>query len=591
VLHRYSWTLPVVAGLELAAGALEGAGIGLLIPLISTLTGSDQQPQSGLLGRLDAYASIFGESAKLFVVTGTILALIFLKCVLQMLNRTFIAWADGKISHDIRRTLATQLLSVGYPFFVREEPGRLLNIVANEVWNAAEAIRAAYNLIAAAAAVLTFAIFLLVISWQMSLAVAVGVLLIRSLRQGFTSRISRTSEQTIAANNALAARMISMLSIVRLVRIFGQEKRERARFERTSEQVRMSTLAVDLPVAMAGPTLEIAHAILFVAVLLGAYQSGMEVPVIGAFLVLLYRAQPHLRAIEYSRVRLASLAGAIREVDWLLDSSNRPAVHRELLSLSTTRRSIVFDNVCFSHEGPDDRAAALTNASFVIPDGTTTALIGPSGAGKSTIVGLLLRLIEPTSGRILVDGEDLSRLDLTAWRAKLAFAGQDLELLDGTVHENIAYGRPDASRWQVQKAAREADAESFINQLPSGYETEIGPRGTNLSEGQRQRIALARAFLREAPLLILDEATSALDEVSESAVIATLQRRTGHGTTIVVSHRASTLAACEHGIVVERGRIVETGRLSDLRWFRTAYQHAKRDVPDTEISEPCDTGG
>jgi ABC-type multidrug transport system fused ATPase/permease subunit len=466
-----------------------------------------------------------------------------------------------------------------------------LNIVANEVWNAADAIRAAYNFIAAAAAVLTFAIFLLVISWQMSLAVAVGVLLIRILRQGFTSRISRTSEQTIAANNALAARMISVLNTVRLVRIFGQEERERDRFEIASEQVRTSTLAVSQRVALAGPILEIAHATLFVALLLGAYQSGMEVPVIGAFLVLLYRAQPHLRAIEYSRVKLASLAGAIREVDWLLDSSDRPAVHRKLPSPSTVRRSIVFDNVCFSYDGSDDRAAALTNASFVIPDGTTTALIGPSGAGKSTIVSLVLRLIEPTSGRILMDGEDLARLDLTAWRAELAFAGQDLELLDGSVHENITYGRPDASREQIQKAAREADAETFINQLPLGYETEIGSRGTNLSEGQRQRIALARAFLREAPLLILDEATSALDEISESAVIATLQRRAGHGTTIVVSHRASTLAACEHGIVVERGRIVETGRLSNLTWFRTAYQHAKMNVQDTEVSEPCDTGG
>jgi subfamily B ATP-binding cassette protein MsbA len=207
---------------------------------------------------------------------------------------------------------------------------------------------------------------------------------------------------------------------------------------------------------------------------------------------------------------------------------------------------------------------AVSDLSFRIPKGAVFAIVGGSGAGKSTVIGLLCRLYDPQAGAIRVDGTPLAHLDLRSWRGRLAFAGQDGELLEGTVRENILYGAPSASDAEVIAAARQAHAHDFITELPQGYDTLLSPRGMNLSGGQRQRIALARALIRKPELLILDEATNAVDNVTELAIQETVEQLAGRCTMLIVAHRLGTIRRADHVLVMAGGRIIEQGQPGEL---------------------------
>jgi ATP-binding cassette subfamily C protein CydD len=207
----------------------------------------------------------------------------------------------------------------------------------------------------------------------------------------------------------------------------------------------------------------------------------------------------------------------------------------------------------------DEQRPALRGISFPIPSGKKVALVGPSGAGKSTLIQLLLRFLEPEHGRITINGKDLQALPATEWRKQIAWVPQRPYLFNDTIRENIAIGQPDATSDEIIKAAKQAYAHEFIQALPQGYETVIGERGACLSGGQAQRLSLARAFLKNAPILILDEATSQLDPEAETFVLAATKRLMCGRTVLIAAHRLSTISDADQILVLDSGRIVETG--------------------------------
>jgi len=321
------------------------------------------------------------------------------------------------------------------------------------------------------------------------------------------------------------------------------------------------------------PAVEVMMSLLFVAVLILGYRLGIPLAAVVAYLVLLARAQPYAVAFGRSRIENASLHGALSKVEWLLEQRPSTTKARCLIAVESIDSVIEFRSVTYRY--PDGRTA-LDDVSFSLKPNVATALLGKSGAGKTTIVNLLCRLVEPASGEIRYASSPVGELSVEQWRGRIAVAGQDVELLGGTVEENIAYGVPCANREAIVAAAKAARAHDFIEALPDGYTTRVSLHGLNLSGGQRQRIGLARALLREPDLLILDEAVSAVDALSEQEIVKIIRERRGFRTALVISHRRSSLDACEDGIVLEGGRLRAAGPLASLSYFEEASETPAR---------------
>jgi subfamily B ATP-binding cassette protein MsbA len=565
--RRYLWTAFVVTFLALSIGLLEGVGVSLLIPLLSTFTGSFSAPGGGgALGLIQRFAEGYSRTERLLIVSSVIFAFVVLKSTFQVLANTFAAWVEGRVGQDIRCALSDSLHSVGYSFFLVQEPARLVNILATESWKASDAVRILLNRIAAIAAVLVFSVLLLLVSWRLSLIVLAGGFIARWVQQRTDASIRELSNATVSANQLLADQMLFTIFGSRIIRLFHSQQAEHNRFETVSDGVRRSILRGERVYGTQGPLLEAMHGVLFLIVLLTAVFTGVSLPVLAAFLVLMNRVQPHLRLLEQSAASLAAAAGPFNEVEWLLKMRNTPPAPKGDLAFIGLRKGIEFDKVTFEYG--DRGEPALMDASFELRRGRSTALIGASGAGKSTLINLICRLLEPVSGTIKVDGQPLSRIRISDWLNAIAIAGQDIDLIDGTIADNISYGRPNAERTMMERAARSAGA-GFVNDLPQGFETLVGPRGLSLSAGERQRIGIARALARDPDILILDEATNAIDHGTETGIIKALQQLPKSMTIIVISHRPSTIAFCDDAVVLNRGRVVEAGPLSSVFSYRT----------------------
>ncbi|RWO52677.1 MAG: ABC transporter ATP-binding protein [Mesorhizobium sp.] len=572
--------LPAVVMLGLVSAALEGFGIGLIIPLLGIIMGQgDQTGMAGFSAVLQHFGSDLSERERLIVISAAILGSIVLKNVFAFANTLLTTLIYGKASHSIRSALSEQLLRVGYPFFLQQSPGRLLNIISNESWRASDAIQIMLTAIVSASAAIILLAFLLLLSWQMTLLVTLGLVVVQIAHAVLSANLKAPSRSVASRNSDLASQMLHLVHAGRLIRIFGQESREKATFDQASDAVRRAAFVLLTRQGALPPLTEILHAMLFLAVVIGAWFVGVSFPLIVAFVILLYRLQPYMRALQMAWSQLQGLSGSLEEVVWMLDPSDKPEPPRGHRPFQGLAQGIKFDDVTFTYSGKDQRAVVLHSAAFEIRSGRSTALIGRSGAGKTTIVNLLCRFVEPDAGRILVDGSPLDQIDPSQWRRHIALASQDLELVDGTIFENIIYGQDAASTGDAQRAAKLAEAHEFIEHLPQGYQTVVGYRGVNLSAGQRQRIALARALVRDPDILILDEATNAVDGLSEAAIVETLKSRAGRRTTIVISHHHSTISFCDDVVILSGGRVKKQAPFAALATLSMdeLYQHESMD--------------
>jgi ATP-binding cassette subfamily B protein len=297
----------------------------------------------------------------------------------------------------------------------------------------------------------------------------------------------------------------------------------------------------------------------FVATLiLGGFKTLEGTLAVGSFSVLVFLTQrllwPLTNLAQTVDLYQRAMASTGRVLDLLETERRDDRGGGEALAKSSVRGELAFREVGFAYEG---RSAVLEGVSFTIPAGSTAAFVGTTGSGKSTVVKLLLRFYEPSSGEILLDGRRLAGIAVADLRRAIAFVSQDVFLIDGTVAENIAYGSGVTDRERIREAARLAEAEAFIDALPHGFDTRVGKRGQKLSGGQRQRVSIARAILKDAPILILDEATSSVDNETEAAIQRSLERVAVGRTTLIVAHRLTTIRNADQVFTLENGRIID----------------------------------
>ena len=565
LLKLYPWAIPIIIVLGSLSSLLEGLGISLFIPLLQNLDLNSQQSngENPLISFLNRIFINVSPEDRILIIALCILASILLKNCLVYSNNVLVAWLNSRISHRLRSGIFQQLLSISYSFLERSEPGKLMNTLASETWRTSQAIAVFIGLLVNICTISVFVILLLLISWQLTLLVAVCMILISIIIQLATRRVKKLGQQAVEVNSVQAMRIWEGLGAMKLIRSFNQEAYEQKRFDQASEKVRSTFFKLDVFSGIVGPLSEVLSAFLLLGILaIALTQTQTSLPTLLTFVFILYRLQPQVKQLDGARVSLGSLISAVEDVLYLLNRSDKPYIHSGEIPFSSLQQAISLEAVTFHYNS--EEKPALQDISICIPKGTTTALVGPSGAGKSTLIGLICRLYEVSEGEIYVDGCPLRSLNLSDWRNQIAIVSQDVYIFNATVQENIAYGRLDATKDEIVAAAKLANAHEFITQLPHEYDTKVGDRGLRLSGGQRQRIALARAIIRNPEILILDEATNALDSISEQLIQEALNTLSQNRTVIVIAHRLSTIEQADQIIVLQEGRVIEQGTLQHL---------------------------
>jgi ATP-binding cassette subfamily B protein len=403
------------------------------------------------------------------------------------------------------------------------------------------------------------------LDWQLTLLSLAIVPLIVAAIYFFAHRIRRESTFIQEQESAVLAQVQEGLSSIRMVHAFGREEFEVQQFHRQARRSLEANLRLTLTnvnSALVISTLMVigTAAMYYVGtlhVLAGTLTLG-SLFVFSAYLLMLY--QP-LESLTYTAWAMEGAAAGAKRCFEVLDRQDDVVDSPKAITISSAHGSIEFQNVSFAYA--QDRHV-LHNLDLTISPNQIVALVGGTGAGKSTLLSLVPRFYDPTSGSVTLDGCDLREITKKSLRAQIAIVLQDTLLFSTSVRENIAYGRPDATDEEIGDAARRAQADEFIRQMPDGYDSAVGERGGHLSVGQRQRLGIARAFLKNSPVLLLDEPTSALDPATESAIMETIKELMRGRTTLIATHRLATVHDVGQIIVLEHGHIVEQGRGSEL---------------------------
>ncbi|HKD47800.1 MAG TPA: ABC transporter ATP-binding protein [Rhizomicrobium sp.] len=556
------WSFPLITILGVLSSLAESFGVGLIILFLYSLLGrqADAASAGGFLGSVFLRLSAHLHSTTL--LASLIFAAIAAKAAFTAAYSTISSHVQNGLARDVRDRIHRQYLDVDYDYIRQQEEGEMLKMLATDSWTVSDAYQSVSRVVINAVSMVVMIGFLLLISWPLTLIMLAGSTLLYLALNRVSGYLRRLGRETMEINRKLAVCMLQTLQGMRAIRAFGQEGHHQKSFEKLSADAQRVATQTATLFALFGPVSDSGYLLLIGATLILATKLAIPTAAILTCVILLYRIQWPFRELQSAVIALAEKEAALQSVADLLDRRDKRCPTRGSRPFRGLGDCIEFRDVEFSYAASAPNV--LEKASFRIPAGRTTVLVGASGAGKTTIVNLLLRLDEPSGGKILADGMPLDELDRGQWLKRLAAAGQDIELIDSTIDANIRIARAEADPAAVREAVELADFLDVVNAFPDGMQHWIGPQGGNLSGGQRQRLGLARAILRDPDILVLDEATSALDDAIERTVQRNLRARFKGRTILIVTHRASTMLSADHLIFLEGGRVTAEGAPTGL---------------------------
>ena len=565
MLREQKLGLITVVALMAAVALVEGATVALLVPLMNVVMG-EAGTLPGVLGNVgelieNMFAFLHIELSLMSVLI-MIVAAFILQGLFRLLMMHLQARMLSKYEFSLVHKIVDSYFASSWGFFVRSRVGQLGNILSVETNRALNAFQGVCQFLTSLLIAVFYIVLSMLLSWEITLGgivlcAAASLVLKKSMDRAHSYGIETTN-----ANNELQAYAFDKLTAAKLLKSSATEKRAVDNMDTIANR-RMRLRYLSMMNAAIIPSFYQPLVIIGLAVVIffALVQLQLNFATVLLFAYIFFRLTPYFSSLQLGYQQTLIHIPAVEEIDKTIELARSMVEVKDGKEIRDLRKAIVFDNVGFAYQND---ILVLKNINLEIKKGESVAIVGESGIGKTTLVDLLLGLFTPTTGQISIDGVPLRDYDLASWRKLVGHISQDIFLFHDTVEANLRWMAPEASKKQVEAAARAAYAHEFIMGMPKGYDAVIGDRGVRLSGGQRQRLVLARMILQEPEIIILDEATSALDAESEARVQEAIEQITTDKTVIVIAHRSSLLRNVDRVYMLEDGRIteVDTGEAS-----------------------------